>query len=296
MAAEGVDEAGAREEQVLTQFLALEAILENAVGGTVTLDVERGCAPLSLALTVHDLHAATPDRFLELSGGVPHALSYHQARNFRFPCGLVYVAEPGYMLSRTGVPRFAIIQKLADRDVPDLEAFIREEEGGLKKGGGNVEEQQRREKSAGGEEEGEGEGSKKLKAEEATAVADGDEPAAAAAAAAAAADGSEASAKPAGTSSLVESALEPAFVMMEVGDASAVMGCASLPLSFPLPTFSLFIPPILISPSYILIPPTQVHVSSSVMVDGVHAQHFFGSALVVHHTPHLGWASFEAPH
>ncbi|CAI5527578.1 unnamed protein product, partial [Closterium sp. Naga37s-1] len=75
------------------------------------------------------------------------------------------------------------------------------------------------EKRARGEEEGEGEGSKKLKAEEAAAVADGDEPAAAAAAAAAA-DGSEASAKPAGTSSLVESALEPAFVMMEVGGAA----------------------------------------------------------------------------
>ncbi|CAI7816156.1 unnamed protein product, partial [Closterium sp. NIES-54] len=325
--------------KVLTQFLALEAILDDAVGGTVTLDVERGGAPLSLALTVHDLHAVTPARFLELSGGVLHALSYQQARNFRFPCGLVYVAEPGYMLSRAGVPRFAIIQKLADEDVPDLEAFLRvfaglkagarvpieyvthgerhrpksvlllvdrhawyappqmycrddstglwriasalppppaaavadsaaaavadaaaaaaadgaaavaadgdgegkKEEEGLKKGGANIFEQQRGEKRARGEEEGEGEGSKKLKADE-TVVGDGNDPAAAAAAAA---DGSE-PAKPAGTSSLVESALEPAFVMMEV------------------------------------------HVPSSVMVDGVHAQHFFGTALVVHHTPHLG--------
>ncbi|GJP62152.1 hypothetical protein CLOP_g19245 [Closterium sp. NIES-67] len=317
--------------KVLTQFLALESILDDAVGATVTLDVERGGTPLSLTLSVHDLHSVTPDRFLELSGGVLHALSYQQARNFRFPCGLVYVAEPGYMLSRAGVPRFAIIQKLADKEVPDLESFIREfgrlkagarvpieyvthgerhrpksvllvvdrhawyappemycrddstglwriaqalpapppsaavggdaaaaggaadgaagagegekqEEGGSKEGGENGGEQQRGEKRGRGEEGEGGEGGKKCKVEE-TVISDGDVPHAAADAAA---DGAEASAKPAGTSSLVESALEPAFVMMEV------------------------------------------HVPSSVMVDGVHAQHFFGTALVVHHTPQLG--------
>ncbi|CAI5944198.1 unnamed protein product, partial [Closterium sp. NIES-64] len=90
--------------KVLTQFLALEAILD---------DTCTTCTPSRLTAS------------LELSGGVLHALSYQQARNFRFPCGLVYVAEPGYMLSRAGVPRFAIIQKLADQDVPDLETFLR---------------------------------------------------------------------------------------------------------------------------------------------------------------------------
>ncbi|CAI5469297.1 unnamed protein product [Closterium sp. Yama58-4] len=225
--------------KVLTQFLALEAILDDAVGGTVTLDVERGGAPLSLTLTVHDLHAVTPDRFLELSGGVLHALSYQQARNFRFPCGLVYVAEPGYMLSRAGVPRFAIIQKLADQDVPDLDSFIRvfaRLEAGARVPIEYVTHGERhRPKSV------------LLLVDRHAWYAppqmywDGSEPAAAAAA-----DGSDASAKAAGTSSLVESALEPAFVMMEV------------------------------------------HVPSSVMVDGVHAQHFFGTALVVHHTPQLG--------
>ncbi|CAI5459758.1 unnamed protein product [Closterium sp. Yama58-4] len=110
--------------KVLTQFLALETILDDTVGSTVTLDAERGGTPLSLTLSVNDLHAITPHRFLELSGGVLHVLSYQQARNFRFPCGLVYVTEPGYMLSRAGVLHYEIIQKL-NQDVPDLDAFIR---------------------------------------------------------------------------------------------------------------------------------------------------------------------------
>ena len=32
----------------------------------------------------------------------------------------------------------------------------------------------------------------------------------------------------------------------------------------------------------------QVHVPSNVLIDGVYAQHFFGTALVLHHSPTLG--------
>ncbi|KAM3240419.1 hypothetical protein ACQJBY_053857 [Aegilops geniculata] len=47
-----------------------------------------------------------------------------QARNFGFKCGLVYVAEPGYMLSRALVPRYSIIKKFARKDIADLGDFI----------------------------------------------------------------------------------------------------------------------------------------------------------------------------
>jgi hypothetical protein len=42
-------------------------------------------------------------------GGVVHALSYQQARNFQLPVGSVYVAEPGYVLGLAGVAKHAII-------------------------------------------------------------------------------------------------------------------------------------------------------------------------------------------
>ncbi|MCD7470174.1 serine protease, partial [Datura stramonium] len=73
---------------------------------------------------VQDLHSITPDHFLEVSGAVIHPLSYQQARNFRFNCGLVYVAEPGYMLFRAGVPRHSIIKKFAGEDISKLEDLI----------------------------------------------------------------------------------------------------------------------------------------------------------------------------
>ncbi|RLN09934.1 protease Do-like 7 isoform X1 [Panicum miliaceum] len=111
-------------EGVVTQFLRLETLLDDSVGMEIDLQIERGGVPLTVKLQVEDLHSITPNHFLEVSGAVIHPLSYQQARNFRFKCGLVYVAEAGYMLSRASVPRHAIIKKLAGEDIANLDDLI----------------------------------------------------------------------------------------------------------------------------------------------------------------------------
>ncbi|KAL7090216.1 hypothetical protein ACP275_12G026500 [Erythranthe tilingii] len=110
--------------EVTTQFLKMESLVDDSVNHKLELQIERGGKPLTVDLTVQDLHSVTPDYFLELSGAIIHPLSYQQARNFRFQCGLVYVAEQGYMLFRAGVPRHAIIKKFAGEDISKLEDFI----------------------------------------------------------------------------------------------------------------------------------------------------------------------------
>lgn len=110
--------------EVSTQFLKMENLLDDNVNHKIELQIERGGKPLTVDLTVQDLHLVTPDYFLEVSGAVIHPLSYQQARNFRFQCGLVYVAEQGYMLFRAGVPRHAIIKKFAGEDITRLDDFI----------------------------------------------------------------------------------------------------------------------------------------------------------------------------
>ncbi|KAI3519330.1 hypothetical protein L1887_08360 [Cichorium endivia] len=112
-------------KEVTTQFLKMETLLDDSVDQTVDLELERGGKPLTVRLTVQDLHSITPNYFLEVSGAVIHPLSYQQARNFRFQCGLVYVSEPGYMLFRAGVPRHAIIKKFAGEEISKLEDFIK---------------------------------------------------------------------------------------------------------------------------------------------------------------------------
>ncbi|KAM3243230.1 hypothetical protein ACQJBY_055282 [Aegilops geniculata] len=106
------------------EFLAMETLLDDSVGKEVNLQIERGGVPLTVKLEVEDLHSITPNHFLEVSGAVIHPLSYQQARNFRFKCGLVYVAEAGYMLSRASVPRHSIIKKFAGEDIENLDDLI----------------------------------------------------------------------------------------------------------------------------------------------------------------------------
>ncbi|KAG6390105.1 hypothetical protein SASPL_151587 [Salvia splendens] len=110
--------------EVSTQFLKMETLLDDNVNNKIELQIERGGKPLTVDLKVQDLHSVTPDYFLEVSGAIIHPLSYQQARNFRFQCGLVYVAEQGYMLFRAGVPRHAIIKKFAGEDIARLDDFI----------------------------------------------------------------------------------------------------------------------------------------------------------------------------
>ena len=80
---------------IVTDFLAMETLLDDAVGGVVEVEVERGGQTLVQPIRVQDLHAVTPASFLEVGGASLHALSYQQARNNRAQAGQVYVAEPG---------------------------------------------------------------------------------------------------------------------------------------------------------------------------------------------------------
>ncbi|KAL9231290.1 hypothetical protein vseg_006535 [Gypsophila vaccaria] len=110
--------------EVMTQFLKLETLLDDCVNQKIKLQFERGGTPVTVNLVVQDTHSVTPDHFLEVSGAVIHPLSYQQARNFRFNCGLVYVADPGYILSRAGVPRHAILTKISGQEISCLDELV----------------------------------------------------------------------------------------------------------------------------------------------------------------------------
>lgn len=89
----------------------------------VIVDVERGGEQIKLTLPVGDLHAITPSRFLEVSCAVLHIVGYQFARNYSTSCGSVLLAQPGYMFSRAGVPRNAVITKVGSTPTPDLDAM-----------------------------------------------------------------------------------------------------------------------------------------------------------------------------
>ncbi|MEL6869230.1 MAG: trypsin-like peptidase domain-containing protein [Pseudomonadota bacterium] len=107
----------------INQFIPFEAVLDNGVGGTVALTVERGGQPLVLTLPVTDLHSITPRRYLEFGDAVLNTLSYQQARHYNLPAEGVFVANPGYVLSSSAVPRGAVITELDGKPVKDLQGM-----------------------------------------------------------------------------------------------------------------------------------------------------------------------------
>jgi len=109
----------------LDAFVPLEQRLDDRVGTTLELELERGGQPLRVELSVSDLHALTPSALLEAGGGVLNPLSYQMARNYALPVRGVFLAQSGYAMRRAGVPTRAVITELAENPIDSLDDFER---------------------------------------------------------------------------------------------------------------------------------------------------------------------------
>lgn len=112
--------------ELVTEFVPLEARLDARVGQPVAVEVERGGKAMRVELTVGDLHAITPDRYVEVGRGILHTLSYHQARNHNRAVRGVYLAAPGYMWAAGQVPGGAVLREIDGVPVPDLDTALAE--------------------------------------------------------------------------------------------------------------------------------------------------------------------------
>jgi S1-C subfamily serine protease len=101
-------------------FDAVAEVLDGRVGGTVTVEVERGGRRLVERLPVQDLNALMPSSYLEIGDSVLHELSWQMARHMNVPVRGVYVANPGYVFGPAGMPRGAVITELAGTPVATL--------------------------------------------------------------------------------------------------------------------------------------------------------------------------------
>ena len=109
--------------ELTADFDLLSRVLDDSVGKTVRLELERGGQVLERDLAVQDLYSVTPDQFLEFGDGVVHNLSWQQARHINVPIRGVYVANPGYILGAAAVPRGAVITEVGGKDIASLGDF-----------------------------------------------------------------------------------------------------------------------------------------------------------------------------
>jgi len=112
---------------LVTEFVPLAAVLDDNVGEEIELEVERGGKKVIENILVSDLHAISPDEFLEFGDAIVNNLSYQQARHYNRSAIGVYVANPGYLLSKSAIPRGAVITEFAGKiieNIDDLEAAL----------------------------------------------------------------------------------------------------------------------------------------------------------------------------
>jgi S1-C subfamily serine protease len=115
--------------ELITEFIPLAAVLDNHVGEEVEVEVERGGRSITENVLVTDLHEITPDEFLEFGDAIVNNLSYQQARHYNRSATGVYVANPGYLLSKAAIPRGAVITEFAGEvieNIDDLESALNE--------------------------------------------------------------------------------------------------------------------------------------------------------------------------
>ena len=109
--------------ELVTQFVPLEGVLDAHVGEEIAIQVERGGRRIDAVVRVDDLHAITPAEYLEFGDAIVNQLSYQQARHYNRKAEGVYVANPGYLLSRAGIPRGAVIVEMNGEAVNTLDDF-----------------------------------------------------------------------------------------------------------------------------------------------------------------------------
>jgi S1-C subfamily serine protease len=109
--------------ELVTTFEPLEKILDDAVGGSARLLLERGGTVRAHELPIQDLDAISPSSFLEFGDAVVHTLSYQQARHLNVPIRGVYVANPGYVFGSAGVPRGAVVTEVDGKPTNTLAEF-----------------------------------------------------------------------------------------------------------------------------------------------------------------------------
>jgi hypothetical protein len=109
--------------ELVTEFVPLAAILDDNVGQDIAVELERGGEAIHHTLTVSNLHAITPAEFIEFGDAIVNNLSYQQSRHYNLPVRGVYVANPGYLLSKAAVPRGAVITQLGTDDIVNLDDF-----------------------------------------------------------------------------------------------------------------------------------------------------------------------------
>ncbi|KAK9448666.1 trypsin-like cysteine/serine peptidase domain-containing protein [Limtongia smithiae] len=112
-------------DMYLSNFVKLDKILDASVNETVNIVIERRGKLMNFTIKVGDLHAITPDRYVEIGGSILHNLSYQAARLYCVPVKGVFVAQDSRSFAVGREKKGFILESINDEPTPDLDAFVK---------------------------------------------------------------------------------------------------------------------------------------------------------------------------
>ncbi|CAG8506021.1 3909_t:CDS:2 [Cetraspora pellucida] len=108
----------------VTDFLGLFSLIDDSIGEEIRLTICRNKVIEEVTVRVQDLHDITPNRFVEIGGGVVNELSYQLAHSYSQPVGGPFIAASGHMLGGASAYRECIIVSVNNKLTPNLDEFI----------------------------------------------------------------------------------------------------------------------------------------------------------------------------
>lgn len=111
------------EGQPCVDFVLLEALLDEKVGGSLGLTLCRGGERFEMTLEVQDFHKLMPQSFVELALGVFHEVPYATAMKHNVPLQGIYCAQPGFVFGQA-VSSDVVIKALNGVPCHDIGSFV----------------------------------------------------------------------------------------------------------------------------------------------------------------------------
>lgn len=106
-------------------FIRLDEILDENVGKPLEFKLQRGGKEFTVFITIGDLHAITPNRYVDVAGASFNELSYQLARSFCIPVKGVYVNDASGTFDFHAQDKHGwLLDKIDNHLTPDLDTFI----------------------------------------------------------------------------------------------------------------------------------------------------------------------------
>lgn len=109
-------------DELITQFLRLNTIFDENIDQIVRVLVQRDGEDVEEDITVQNLNAITPHRFVTVGGACFHNLSYQFAQRYVLPCRGVYVCKAGPF--HPTYDNYLMVDSVNHKKTPDLDSFV----------------------------------------------------------------------------------------------------------------------------------------------------------------------------